>query len=665
MSASPTNHVSASADSAQPLGKTWRSDIQGIRAIAVLAVFAYHAGLPVPGGFAGVDVFFVISGYVITLMLTREWQQTGKVRFGHFWWRRFKRLVPALGLMVSVAVAASFLLLSPLGPLQNAAATGFGAMTISGNVIISRITGDYFDPPASLNPLLNTWSLSVEEQFYLVFPLLLVLVLLLMRAGKRFVAVLLVLTLVGLSFALNLVGTFHGVGPRSEWAIGYYGTVGRAWEFGVGVVLALLPSLRIPGGVFGREMVAWIGLVAVMASFLVITDESSFPGWIALLPVLGTSALLIAGTSGETTVARAMSIRPMMWVGDRSYSIYLWHWPFIVLAVAIWPRETTVPLISGLLSILVASIAYRFVEQKWRGNTPMSRRAASALIVFSFVAPAILSITVFLLAERLLKPSFLSTANTFALQGETSEQSFSNDFMNWSQPCPSDTWIPTILSPDGTPLCNQSNPSIEPSVVLIGDSHAAQLFPSLAASYPEENVVFINSLGSPLIGSDVVENAWIRRFLREHPTISHVMLTAFWRLRGVDQPGLMETIRQAGQEDAKVLLLDDAPTFVFDADACKFRRSLVLSRECTQPINIGQNEARQITEQLIEVADGTSAILLPTAKYFCTDRVCSMERDGQVLYRDTHHLNREGADFLVDSLMGNFPSELPSKGALR
>ena len=152
-----------------------RRDIQGLRAIAVIMVVAFHAGLPVPGGFVGVDVFFVISGFVITAMLHREWEKTGRIKFGTFYLKRFKRLAPALALMVGVTLMISTVIFSPFGHQTYAAATGIGALLMSANFVIAKTTGGYFGPTAENNPLLNTWSLSVEEQFYLVFPALIAL----------------------------------------------------------------------------------------------------------------------------------------------------------------------------------------------------------------------------------------------------------------------------------------------------------------------------------------------------------------------------------------------------------------------------------------------------------------------------------------------------------
>ncbi|MEN9621231.1 MAG: hypothetical protein RL499_1424, partial [Actinomycetota bacterium] len=201
-----------------------RLDIQGLRAIAVLLVVVYHAGLPLSGGFVGVDVFFVISGFVITLMLQREWRASGRVRFGTFFARRFMRLAPALALVVLVTVVVTTLL--SLGMATTAAQTGLGAFFLTANLVIATSTGDYFAAPAESNPLLNLWSLSVEEQFYLVFPLLLVLGWALARRGGAARRAPLVITVAVLAMSLSgalLVSSRILVHPWLDLAFGFYG----------------------------------------------------------------------------------------------------------------------------------------------------------------------------------------------------------------------------------------------------------------------------------------------------------------------------------------------------------------------------------------------------------------------------------------------------------
>jgi len=224
-----------------------RFDIQGLRAVAVLLVVAFHAGLPVPGGFVGVDVFFVISGFVITGMIHRERSSTGRFRFGRFYLRRFKRLTPALSLMVAVTMVLAFCLLSPFTEQQPAAQTGIGAMLLVANFMIAYKTGDYFDAPAESNPLLHTWSLSVEEQFYLVFPAILLLGWVLSQRGRRripWVAVL-VGTAALISFGLVMMGASALDPSTAKYLLEFYSPLTRAWEFAVGALLALATIHRL------------------------------------------------------------------------------------------------------------------------------------------------------------------------------------------------------------------------------------------------------------------------------------------------------------------------------------------------------------------------------------------------------------------------------------
>ncbi|WP_385897849.1 acyltransferase family protein [Tessaracoccus sp. O5.2] len=305
-------------------------DLQGLRAVAVLAVMVTHAGLPVPGGFTGVDVFFVISGFIITLMLLREHATTGTISFRRFYIRRLKRLGPALAVTSTVTVLLSLLFLSPLGPQETAFKTALGATVGVANWVIADHTGDYFGTAAERNPMLHTWSLSVEEQFYVVLPALLLLSLVLGRRLSRRSPKAVALLLLG----LLAVGSLASIQVGTDFPLGYYGPVTRAWEFLAGCLLALgiglvqrLPSLVLrAAGVIGAALMVW--------GFMAITPETPFPGKWALLPVVGTALLILAGRDGGGPLTAILSSRPMVAIGDWSYSLYLWHWPFIVVAKA-------------------------------------------------------------------------------------------------------------------------------------------------------------------------------------------------------------------------------------------------------------------------------------------------------------------------------------------
>jgi peptidoglycan/LPS O-acetylase OafA/YrhL len=383
--------ATAATDEGTPNAKrttSHRLDIQGLRAIAVLMVVAFHAGLPVPGGFVGVDVFFVISGFVITAMLMREWSASGRIRLGRFYVRRFKRLTPALAVTVAAVMLASVLLLSPFGSQQIAAQTGLGAMLLAANVIIARTTGDYFDAPAESNPLLNTWSLSVEEQFYIVFPAILLIG---WQLGKRLrhpkrVAVLVVSLVGAVSFALAVAGSAGIQLPLlPDSLVGFYGPGTRAWEFAVGALLALVGT-RL--SLTSRRLAlasAIVGATMVGASLWLITGTTPFPGVWTLLPVIGTLLLIAAGTADQAA-SRVLSSGPMVAVGDRSYSIYLWHWPFIVFANLLWPGQSLVTLAAAALSFIPAYASYRWVEQPFR-TLPITRGLPLARLVAATVLP--------------------------------------------------------------------------------------------------------------------------------------------------------------------------------------------------------------------------------------------------------------------------------------
>lgn len=367
-----------------------RRDIQGLRAVAVILVVAYHARLPVPGGFVGVDVFFVISGFVITAMLHREFSTRGRISFRNFYARRFLRLTPALALLVGFVAVASMLLQSPFGPQQATAQTGIGAMLLSANLVIAVASGNYFATGAEFNPLLNTWSLSVEEQFYLLFPALLALGWLLARWARRpAIAPVLVFAATGASFWLclhwsmgdaqaNLLTTALG-GSQSA---AFYLPLTRAWEFGFGALLALVLPRFAGMSRTSAQAIGTIGVAMIVFVAFGINDSMAFPGFLALFPVVGTTLVLLAGSFNRTAVSSTLATRPMTFLGDISYSWYLWHWPVIVFAAVLFPATPSLFVLAALASLVPALASYGLLEQpmrRWRPST--TRRGVTAAAV--------------------------------------------------------------------------------------------------------------------------------------------------------------------------------------------------------------------------------------------------------------------------------------------
>src|SRR5215468_8428621 len=319
--------------------RDFRLDIQGLRAIAVAMVVIYHLYPSLlPGGFVGVDVFFVISGYLITGQLWRGYQRTGKIALLDFWGRRARRLVPAAALVLTVTWLASRLVL-PATRLADTADQVRASALYFQNWLLAHNAVDYLKSNDVASPLQHFWSLSVEEQFYLLWPWLFLAAVVLAwlrarRAGRHRAqgvhaghAV-----VMGLAGALVLASLAYSVyDTRTDPAAAYFVTTTRVWELGLGGLLALLPE-RL-GGPLGRQgWIGWAGLAAVAVSPFLLRGTSAFPGVIALLPVLGSAALIAGGSAAARYgPARLTSVRPMVFLGGISYSLYLWHWPLIVL----------------------------------------------------------------------------------------------------------------------------------------------------------------------------------------------------------------------------------------------------------------------------------------------------------------------------------------------
>lgn len=381
--------------SAQDGRSHWRPDIQGLRAIAVLMVVAFHAHLSVDGGFAGVDVFFVVSGYVIAAMLEREWRTTGRIDLARFYLRRSLRLLPALALVVAAVALASGLFLAADGSAQVVARTAIAALGFVANLVIARREGDYFAPAATENPLLHTWSLSLEEQFYFVLPALL---LVSFRVG-RFLhrplafAAFTLFALSAASFGLalswtdpssseNVITSAFG-GPQT---FAFYSLPSRAWEFGVGCLVALAVSRGATASRAFSDTIAYLGLGLIGASAILLDGSSAFPGWLTVGPVAGTALLLFSGAGAATTVHRVLSASPLVRLGDLSYSIYLWHWPLIVFAEKIAPDSESAPMIAAMVSFAPALLTFERLERPLRRWRPQSStRAGFALASIALV----------------------------------------------------------------------------------------------------------------------------------------------------------------------------------------------------------------------------------------------------------------------------------------
>jgi peptidoglycan/LPS O-acetylase OafA/YrhL len=363
-------------------GAGFRPDIEGLRAVAILTVLAYHAGLPVRGGFVGVDIFFVISGFLITGLLVTELDRSGSISWIRFVGRRIRRLLPAAVLVLVTISAWSWFVVQGLRRRDIGVDVAAAAMYVV-NWVFARRETDYLASDVLPSPVQHFWSLAVEEQFYVIWPLLLIVLALVVRRPSRRVVALALGVLVASSFGWSV--WFSHSSPQPA----FFTTTTRIWELGIGALLAvaLAGRPRPTTAARGSAALGWVALVALLAVALWLPHDIDWPGAWALLPTVPTAVLLWVGWRGPANgPVRVLGTAPMVWVGGLSYSIYLWHWPVLILGG--WTAEafgTTVPawglVVLALVSVGPAWLSWRFVESpihhgSWLRDRPRALLAA-------------------------------------------------------------------------------------------------------------------------------------------------------------------------------------------------------------------------------------------------------------------------------------------------
>ena len=543
-----------------------RSDIDGLRAVAVLPVLTYHAGFSqTPGGFVGVDVFFVISGFLITGIVAGELGRGQGLSLAGFYERRIRRIFPALFAMLAVTTLAVSLLLTP-GEVVRYAGTLISAIFSVSNVQFWLGT-NYFDAGAHEMPLLHTWSLAVEEQFYLMMPLALAWLWSRAKTTDNGAApdaapgvprgVRLGLALVAaVSFAWGCWGAFF------QPSASFYLLHTRAWELALGALLAV-GAVPLIHNRWVREVLAVAGLLAIAAAVVLYNAETPFPGFAALAPCLGAAAILHAGAyrnAPQTWTARLLALPPMVFFGLISYSLYLWHWPVIVLQRAsFFLGEGLDPKLEKLLlvavSIALAWISWRFVERPFRNRHWLSRRA---VFVWGGVAMAAMTAVALLLIA----------AGGFP--GRMSEQA-NRDAGYLAQDGSLTMRDPACMAGIGlrsevdAARCLTIDPG-KVNLLLLGDSHAAHLWAGLHRALPEANILQASAGGCrptwPSDSGDRICRDHLQRIF-ENWLPGHrpdaVILAARWEPK--DIKALVATLDLLRERGVPVILIGPVPRY--------------------------------------------------------------------------------------------------------
>jgi peptidoglycan/LPS O-acetylase OafA/YrhL len=623
---------------------TYRPDIDGLRAIAVLAVVAFHAGFGTLGGFAGVDVFFVISGYVITRSLAAEYVANGTLDIWRFYERRIRRLLPALAIVLLATVVAAFFIGLPAEQRQAVVVSAASAMVFAANIYFDVTTSSYFATAASHLSLLHLWSLGVEEQFYLVWPWLLVALLSFSRHRARVVLA----ALIVLSFAVA-EGLLY-LYPNSA----FFEMPGRFWELGAGGMVAMA-SLRPARW---QPITANLSLLA-LCSFLFV-PWTHVPGWGIAPVVLATVALLALGRPDATTLAgRLLSSRFLVAIGRVSYPLYLWHWPLLVYARLYQVGEPSIIVRLGLCTatVVLAFLSDRMIERGARAG-----RAIKPAPLVSMTAVACLAMAYLGLA---MKDTIVDPPGPEPESYRVARMA-SLDFPSTIRRCHF-SWKTVVTDHD---LANCiSDPSRPVGVVVWGDSHALAMQPFAAALARDRQVSALElsrDSCKPMLGFAAGSSALVNKrcvdfneFAFEHARKADtVVLAALWPTGALNEDfssKLASTLDKLGAV-RQVLLLGPTPALPVDVTDCL--RSGKLD-PCTEPRQQFERSNAAIVALMQHLAaTHTNVRYIDLSDFFCEGTSCPGVSHGIALYWDTNHISSSAARALAKSYLRD-PSGVP------
>ncbi|GHT94649.1 acyltransferase [Betaproteobacteria bacterium] len=628
---------------------SYRPDIEGLRAIAILLVMAAHVKLPgFQGGFVGVDVFFVLSGYLITALLVLEMESTGTVGMWGFYARRLRRLAPGLLTVIIVSCLLAYALLSPSQQLEQVGATASATVWLS-NFFYAFKQIDYFGAGAEESLFLHTWSLGVEEQFYLVWPWLLLVALWLAKkqGGQvpQWKQMMWLVFVVSLSLCLYLM-SLH---PASA----FYMMPARAWQFSLGALTWLY--LREKSGTqpvaFNKTFIglcAWLGLAVIVLAALWYGPNVPYPGIRALLPSLGAALLLAAGShhSGTKGVMSLLSCRPMQALGHISYSWYLWHWPILVLGAAVYVNTSlTLRLALALLALVLAWISYRCVELPIRHRDTLLRRPR--LIVASAVT--------ILIASGLCSLRWLDLIDTKISSPEHGTIMGANWGLSLSYSSDCDTWY----SSAEVTVCMFGDKDAPHSAVLMGDSVGAQWFPALKQRFtqPGWKLSVITKSACPMIdkpifyariGRDYTEcTIWRERAIKMLQTnhTDYIILGSAYDYTVTPHEwteGTQKILQSLSPHAENIALIRSTPLLSFNALNCldsetHLTRLLTGGGRCRSPA-ANANELAVYTALQSAAASFNNVRLLDMNDVICPDGECNAKQDGYITFRDNRHL---------------------------
>lgn len=710
MAQQPTTHAIPAAPEQQgpagrrPGGTRVRADIQGLRAIAVVLVLIYHLTPgSLPGGYVGVDVFFVISGFLITSHILRELEKSGTVDLPRFWARRARRLLPA-ALLVLVVTLFAVWILAPSGFVPAFLAQIAASAVYVQNWMLSAQSVDYMAGAGQASPVQHYWTLSVEEQFYIVWPVIAVIAAVIAsRWIRRRVAAVfgvVIAGIIGASLATSILMTVFD--PERA----YFDSFARAWEFAAGGLFAVVaaspknPFSRLD--VRARSVLAWLGLAGILLSALWFTDRSPFPGWIALLPVIGTLLVIIGDEpEGRVSPQRVLDTRPMQWLGDISYGMYLWHFPLIVLVPFVLDRGISI--VDGV-AITVATLLLAWgskvlVEDPFRTGAPRAWGNGRTLLVTAAAMTAVLALSSVGIgdAEDRVAEEQAQISAQLVRGGEClgpnsqrpdSECVPAEDAPPIPEPAltenPPEACLSTIEG-DDLVVCEygESSDKSQRTLALVGDSHAEQWLMALdrvaqrehwrlivmsKASCPftaaERDYVSVNDATNAELRADCREwNARALQQLADEGNVDTIVTSAkatnrfvpeedeAWQERAAT--AYVERWRELPASVQHVVAIRDTPQLPADVMTCVMEHAAEAPRHCgiAEDDAFAEDPLVDAAEGGVSTEDASPAIsLIDLSEYFIVDGEVPPVIGGVLAFRDDHHLSWAYSELLADPL---------------
>lgn len=669
--------------------RKFRPDIEGVRAISSVTVMLYHAGISwMAGGFTGVDVFYVLSGFLVTLGLLREAENRGNINFFDFMGRRFRRLLPVSALVIIVTVLATYYWMGPT--FGNT--TAKDAIWTSGfmaNWRFINVGTDYLGAQGAASPLQHYWTLAVEGQFYIAWPL----IMLVLAFIARKLTNLSVRTITGIVLVVMFVVSYWWsiTSTESEATIAYFSTFTRAWEIAAGCLLAVfLPRiLYIP-----RAIGTWLmigGIALIIASCFIIQADTPFPGWIAILPVGGASAVIMGGSvAANSWIDRFLAIKPLQLLGKYSYGMYLWHWPMLQIGPSAIGRDLTLPekLFVLVLATGLAAITYHLIENPMRNlnvlkkNPPQWSWAFGALLIALPIALSVQQIQ----ANEEAAPITITEAAQSEYPNETevlAEVQASVDVDEWPEQAPridnpaySDE-CDVSRAATSSSACVHGDPNGSRTAVIYGDSHAAMWIPAfdLIGKSNDWKIIQLNKPGcvapdfptySNVLGREYTEcieyRAWaIDKIAEISPDLVVITNAYDGSLRSTGSEGTSDGVPEAWEEglgktldaitphaDRVIVLGDQAYPSQAGINCLEANPSDVT--KCGDAFDDAVHADHNAMEA--RVAEEHGAEYVDIVPWMCTDDFCPAVIGDITVHRDRMHINETFAIYLAE-VLGN------------